>query len=78
MMADYLHSPPPLWEASTSDHVKETAAGSAKRKRIIKLKILAVGRFSRLFALLRYVFHRTFDQQLPLTTNVQRGVRARF
>ena len=58
--------------------VKETAAESAERKRIIKSKILAVGRVSRVFALLRYVFHRTFDQQLPLITNVQRGVRARF
>lgn len=37
---------------------KETAAESAERKRVIKNKILAVGRVSRVFALLRYVPHR--------------------
>lgn len=41
--------------------VKETAEESAERKRIIKNKILAVGRVSRVFALLRYVFCRTFN-----------------
>jgi serine/threonine-protein phosphatase 2B catalytic subunit len=35
---------------------KETTAESAERKRIIKNKILAVGRVSRVFALLRCVF----------------------
>lgn len=32
----------------------ETAAEHAERKRVIKSKILAVGRVSRVFALLRY------------------------
>ena len=35
--------------------VPETAEQHAERKRIIKSKILAVGRVSRVFALLRYV-----------------------
>ena len=43
---------------------KETAEESAERKRVIKNKILAVGRVSRVFALLRYVFRRTFNQKL--------------
>jgi serine/threonine-protein phosphatase 2B catalytic subunit len=38
---------------------KEASAESAERKRVIKSKILAVGRVSRVFALLRYVFCRT-------------------
>ena len=38
---------------------KETAEESAERKRVIKNKILAVGRVSRVFALLRYVSRRT-------------------
>ena len=41
--------------------VKESVAESAERKRIIKSKILAVGRVSRVFALLRYAFCRTFN-----------------
>jgi len=39
--------------------VKESAE-SAERKRVIKNKILAVGRVSRVFALLRYASCRTF------------------
>lgn len=35
--------------------VKESAEEYAERKRVIKSKILAVGRVSRVFALLRYV-----------------------
>ena len=41
--------------------VKESAEESAERKRVIKNKILVVGRVSRVFALLRYVFCRTSD-----------------
>ena len=36
-------------------NAKESAEESAERKRVIKSKILAVGRVSRVFALLRYV-----------------------
>jgi serine/threonine-protein phosphatase 2B catalytic subunit len=38
---------------------RETAAEHAERKRVIKSKILAVGRVSRVFALLRYAFFPT-------------------
>ena len=48
---------------------KETAEESAERKRVIKNKILAVGRVSRVFALLRYVSRRTPTPELLLTTN---------
>ena len=40
--------------------VKESAEEFAERKRVIKNKILAVGRVSRVFALLRYASCRTF------------------
>lgn len=58
--------------------VRETAEEYAERKRVIKSKILAVGRVSRVFALLRYAFCWTFNLQLLLTINIQRGVRACF
>lgn len=41
-------------------HAKESAAESAERKRVIKSKIMAVGRVSRVFALLRYA-SRSFN-----------------
>lgn len=41
-------------------NAKETAEEYAERKRIIKHKILAVGRVSRVFALLRCILHQTF------------------
>jgi len=41
--------------------VRESAAESAERKRVIKNKILAVGRVSRVFALLRYALCRISD-----------------
>jgi len=60
-------------EAEGPADAKETAAESAERKRVIKNKILAVGRVSRVFALLRYVPRRTPTPELLLTTT-QRGV----
>ena len=61
---------------------KETAAEHAERKRVIKNKILAVGRVSRVFALLRYVFCRTFpvapthDQRIERSLSVFLSSRA--
>jgi hypothetical protein len=45
----------------------ETPAEHAERKRVIKSKILAVGRVSRVFALLRYAFRRTSSLEILLT-----------
>ena len=45
----------------------ETAEENAERKRVIKSKILAVGRVSRVFALLRCAFRRTSNLEILLT-----------
>lgn len=45
----------------------ETPEENAERKRVIKSKIMAVGRVSRVFALLRYAFRRTFGLEIILT-----------
>lgn len=56
-----------LEEQDESLGVSETPEEHAERKRVIKSKILAVGRVSRVFALLRYVFLQTSNLKILLT-----------
>lgn len=56
-------------ELEEEDHSfeSETPEEHAERKRVIKSKILAVGRVSRVFALLRCAFHRILNLEILLT-----------
>lgn len=63
-----------LEEEDDSLRKSETPEEHAERKRVIKSKILAVGRVSRVFALLRYAFRRTSSLEILLSTNTARSL----